>query len=151
MCLPMLLIHFFCYFGKRKRFLPPSAYLFLTSSVHVLHCLSRFAKKKNIRIRSKEKHKKISSLRVRVMIAQFKCSKPLFTVEERFSSRLVVLLQNLKQKVAQTGRLLDCFFYKAKTKVITKRCTTGHRAIEHESQERKKKQKINRRPKNDLE
>ena len=34
-CLPMLLIHFFCYFGKRRRFLPPGAYAFLTSSVHV--------------------------------------------------------------------------------------------------------------------
>ena len=26
---------FLCYFGKRKRFLPPGAYAFLTSSVHV--------------------------------------------------------------------------------------------------------------------
>ena len=34
-CLPMLLIHFFCYFGKRRRFLLPGAYAFLTSSVHV--------------------------------------------------------------------------------------------------------------------
>ena len=34
-CSPMLLIHFFCYFGKRNRFLPPGAYAFLTSSVHV--------------------------------------------------------------------------------------------------------------------
>ena len=49
-------------------------------------------KKKNFRIRSKEKLKKILSLRVRLMIAQFKCSNPLFTVKERFSSRLVVLL-----------------------------------------------------------
>ena len=31
----MLLIHFSCYFGKRRRFLPPGAYAFLTSSVHV--------------------------------------------------------------------------------------------------------------------
>ena len=48
MCSPMLLIHFFCYFGKRKRFLPPGAYAFLSSSVHVLHCLSRFPKKKTL-------------------------------------------------------------------------------------------------------
>ena len=34
-CSPMLLIHFFWYFGKRRRFLPPGAYAFLTSSVHV--------------------------------------------------------------------------------------------------------------------
>ena len=33
--LAMLLIHFFCYFGKRKRFLPSGAYAFLTSFVHV--------------------------------------------------------------------------------------------------------------------
>ena len=33
--LAMLLIHFFCYFGKRKQFLPSGAYAFLTSSVHV--------------------------------------------------------------------------------------------------------------------
>ena len=32
----MLLIYFFCYFGKRKRFLPPDAHTFLTSSIHVL-------------------------------------------------------------------------------------------------------------------
>ena len=31
----MLLIHFSCYFGKRRRFLPPGPYAFLTSSVHV--------------------------------------------------------------------------------------------------------------------
>ena len=31
----MLLIHFFHYFGKQKRFLPPGAYEFLTPSVHV--------------------------------------------------------------------------------------------------------------------
>ena len=34
-CSPMLLIHFFCYFGKQRQFLPPRAYVFLTSSVHV--------------------------------------------------------------------------------------------------------------------
>ena len=32
---PMLLIHFSCYFGKRRRCLPPGAYASLTSSVHV--------------------------------------------------------------------------------------------------------------------
>ena len=32
---PMLLIYFFCYFGKQKRFFPPGTYAFLTSSVHV--------------------------------------------------------------------------------------------------------------------
>ena len=32
---PRLLIHFFCYFGKRKLFVPPGAYAFLTTSVHV--------------------------------------------------------------------------------------------------------------------
>ena len=32
----MLLIHFSCYFGKWSWFLPPGAYAFLTSSVHVL-------------------------------------------------------------------------------------------------------------------
>ena len=31
-CLPMLLIHFFCYFGKRR---PSSAYAFLNSSLHI--------------------------------------------------------------------------------------------------------------------
>ena len=31
----MLLIHFSCYFGKRRRFLPPGAYAFLTSSVYI--------------------------------------------------------------------------------------------------------------------
>ena len=31
----MLLIHFFCYFGKRKQFLLSGAYVFRTSSVHV--------------------------------------------------------------------------------------------------------------------
>ena len=31
----MLLIHFSCYFGKQRRFLPPGAYRFLTSSVYV--------------------------------------------------------------------------------------------------------------------
>ena len=44
------------------------------------------------KIVSKEKHKKVSSLRVRDVIAQFKCSQPLFTVKERFSSKTVVLL-----------------------------------------------------------
>ena len=44
------------------------------------------------KIQSKEKHKKVSSLRVRDVIAQFKCSQPLFTVKERFSSKTVVLL-----------------------------------------------------------
>ena len=44
------------------------------------------------KIVSKEKHKKVSSLRVRDVIAQFKCSQPLFTVKERFSSKMVVLL-----------------------------------------------------------
>ena len=34
-CSLMLLIHFFCYFGEQNRFLPPGAYAFLTSSVHV--------------------------------------------------------------------------------------------------------------------
>ena len=34
-CLPMLLIHFFCYLGKRRRFLPPGAYTFLISSFHI--------------------------------------------------------------------------------------------------------------------
>ena len=34
-CSPVLLIHFFCHFDKRRRFLPPGAYAFLTSSVHV--------------------------------------------------------------------------------------------------------------------
>ena len=34
-CSPVLLIHFFCYFGKRRRFRPPSAHAFLTSSVRV--------------------------------------------------------------------------------------------------------------------
>ena len=34
-CSPVLLIHFFCYFGKRRRFLPPGTYAFPTSSVHV--------------------------------------------------------------------------------------------------------------------
>ena len=36
-CSPVLLIHFFCYFvhGKRRRFLPPGTYAFLTSSFHV--------------------------------------------------------------------------------------------------------------------
>ena len=34
-CSQMLLIHFFCYFGKGRRFLPSGAYPFLTSSVHV--------------------------------------------------------------------------------------------------------------------
>ena len=33
--LPILLIHFFCYFGKRRQFLPSSAYAFLTSSFHI--------------------------------------------------------------------------------------------------------------------
>ena len=34
-CSPMLLIHFFCYFGKQKRFLLPGTYAFLTSrSLH---------------------------------------------------------------------------------------------------------------------
>ena len=32
---PMLLIHFSCYFGKQRRFLPLGAHAFLTSSVHV--------------------------------------------------------------------------------------------------------------------
>ena len=32
-CSPMLLIHFSCYFGKRRQFLPPGTYAFLTSSV----------------------------------------------------------------------------------------------------------------------
>ena len=59
-------------------------------------CLSRFPKnnnkkKKDTRIRNKEKHKKVSSLRVRDVMAQFKCSKPLFIVKERFSSKTVVL------------------------------------------------------------
>ena len=57
--------------------------------------LSRFPKKKTLDTeerQSKEKHKKVSSLRVRDVIAQFKCSKPLFTVKERFSSKTVVLL-----------------------------------------------------------
>ena len=31
-CLPMLLIHFFCYFGKRR---PSPAYAFLNSSLHI--------------------------------------------------------------------------------------------------------------------
>ena len=31
----MLLIHFFCYFGKGKRFIPAGTYAFLTSSVLV--------------------------------------------------------------------------------------------------------------------
>ena len=44
------------------------------------------------KIVSKEKHKKVSSLRVRDVIAQFKCSQPLFTVKERFSSKTAVLL-----------------------------------------------------------
>ena len=44
------------------------------------------------KIVSKEKHKKVSSLQVRDVIAQFKCSQPLFTVKERFSSKTVVLL-----------------------------------------------------------
>ena len=34
-CLPMLLIHFFRYFGKWRRFLPTGAYAFLTSSLHI--------------------------------------------------------------------------------------------------------------------
>ena len=34
-CLPILLIHFFCYFGKRRGFLPSNAYAFLTSSFHI--------------------------------------------------------------------------------------------------------------------
>ena len=55
-------------------------------------CLSRFP--------LKEKHKNVSSLWVRDVIAQFKYSMPLFTVKEHFSSKTVVLLQNLKQKVA---------------------------------------------------
>ena len=33
--LAVLLIHFFSYFGKQKRFLPSGAYAFLTSFVHV--------------------------------------------------------------------------------------------------------------------
>ena len=33
--LAMLLIHFFCYFGKQSQFLLPGAYVFLTSSVHI--------------------------------------------------------------------------------------------------------------------
>ena len=32
---PLLLIHLFCYFGKRKQFLPPGACAFVTSSVYV--------------------------------------------------------------------------------------------------------------------
>ena len=51
-----------------------------------------FPEKKKTLDREKEKHKKVSSLRVRDVIAQFKCSKPLFTVKERFSSKTVVLL-----------------------------------------------------------
>ena len=120
-------------------------------------CLSRFPKKK-IRYGAKTSIRRAHlSGYVRDVIAQFKCSKPLFTVKERFSSKTVVLLKNLKQKVAWTGRLLNCLFYKVKTKVITNRCTTGRRAIEQrlfyiESQERKKKQqKKNRCPMNDLE
>ena len=34
-CSPVSLIHFFSYFGKRRRFLPPGDYAFPTSSVHV--------------------------------------------------------------------------------------------------------------------
>ena len=34
-CLPILLIHLFCFFGKRRRFLPPGFYAFLTSSLHI--------------------------------------------------------------------------------------------------------------------
>ena len=34
-CLPILLIHLFCFFGKRRRFLPPRSYAFLTSSLHI--------------------------------------------------------------------------------------------------------------------
>ena len=34
-CLPILLIHFFCYFGKRRGFLRSNAYAFLTSSFHI--------------------------------------------------------------------------------------------------------------------
>ena len=34
-CSPIFLIHFFWYFGKRRRFLPPSDCTFLTSSIHV--------------------------------------------------------------------------------------------------------------------
>ena len=34
-CSSMLLIHFVRYFGKRERFLPPGAYAFVTSSIHV--------------------------------------------------------------------------------------------------------------------
>ena len=33
-CSPMLMIHFSCYFGKRRRFLPPGVFTFLTSSAH---------------------------------------------------------------------------------------------------------------------
>ena len=50
-------------------------------------CLSCFLKKKPL-----DTEKKISSLWVRDMIVQFKCSKPLFTVKERFSSKTVDLL-----------------------------------------------------------
>ena len=34
-CFSMLLNHFFRYFGKRRRFLPPGAYSFITSSLHI--------------------------------------------------------------------------------------------------------------------
>ena len=33
-CSEMLLLHFSCYFGKRRRFLQPGAYSFPTSSFH---------------------------------------------------------------------------------------------------------------------
>ena len=52
--------------------------------------LSRFPKKK-IRYGAKRSIRR-SHLTSRDVIAQFKCSKPLFTVKERFSSKTVVLL-----------------------------------------------------------
>ena len=66
----------------------------LTSWWWLKHCrnVCHVFRKKKIRLRSKEKHQKVSSLRVRDVIAQFKYSKPLFTVKERFSSKTVVLL-----------------------------------------------------------
>ena len=34
-CLIIILIQFFCYFGKGRRFLPPGAYAFLASFLHI--------------------------------------------------------------------------------------------------------------------
>ena len=99
--------------------------------------LSRFPKKKNIRYGAKRSIRRSHLSRYRDVIAQFKCSKPFFTVKERFRSKTVVLLWKLKQKVA-----LDCLFYKAKTIVITKGCTTEHRAKEQRFS--RKKEKTNR-------